>query len=608
MLNLHREALGFYFRARWEIARFSLMFRLFEAIVFAPLATVAGNLLSGRTVVDSTDLVGFVLSPRGACASFVWVTLLLAIRLIEQTGLSAIALGSIAGRPVSAPAALRIVAGRLPRLLVVAAWILLAGLTIVAPLFAVAGWFARSLLKAHDINFYLAERPPAFLTAAGVVGAIAVPTACALVWLAVRWRLVVPALLCEPGGPRELLRSSARLVRGNWRRTAAAWLVTELLILALGLLAAWLARLCSFAAAKFAGDDESTHLGLFAGLLVLRTVLTSFVTLPGPCLAAGVFAMLYRDFRRASEPNWVPQLAAAAGGGPESSLVIAGRRMLAWLPAIVLAAGIVNTVVGMGELYTDRPVAVTAHRGGTAHAIENTVAAVEEAIAVGAQFAEIDVQMSRDGVLVVTHDSDFSRQAGVARRVWEMTYDEIREVPLAREKSVVPADHAPTFDDILDAARGRIRLNIELKYYGDNQPRLAERVVDAVRSRGMIDQVVIQSLHFAGLEEARRAAPEIPIGYLFSLNARQPKRLDVDFLSVQSGRVNGLFVGAAHQRGQEVHVWTVDKAAEMERLINLGVDNLITNRPAEALEVARAYNDLTPPERALRRLRSLLSE
>ena len=92
------------------------------------------------------------------------------------------------------------------------------------------------------------------------------------------------------------------------------------------------------------------------------------------------------------------------------------------------------------------------------------------------------------------------------------------------------------------------------------------------------------------------------------MNAREPRRFDVEFLSVQIGRVNGPFINAAHRRKQEVHVWTVDKPADMERLLDLGVDNLITNRPQEALALVRAHEDLTPPERALHRVRAWLAE
>ena len=92
-----------------------------------------------------------------------------------------------------------------------------------------------------------------------MIVAIAIPTLVAAVWLAVRWRLVVPVVLCESVNSLEVLRSSARLVRGNWRRTATAWLVTVLVVLCLGLLAAWLGRLCSLGAVLLAGNGVTSH-------------------------------------------------------------------------------------------------------------------------------------------------------------------------------------------------------------------------------------------------------------------------------------------------------------------------------------------------------------
>jgi glycerophosphoryl diester phosphodiesterase len=608
MLNPQREAFRVFQQHRYDISRFAMLFRLFEAFLFTPLTAVVGHLLSGRDVVDSTDLVGFLLSPRGCLVTCVGAVLLLTIRLIEQAGLSAIVLGAIGGRRVTSPAALRLVAERLPRLLCVTFWILLVALVLVAPLLIVAGWLAHGLLARHDINYYLTEHPQEFLSAAVLIAAVALPTMAVGIWLAVRWRFVVPVLISEPGSAREVLRSSARLARGHWHRTAIAWLVTVVIVLGLGLAAAWLGRLCSLGAALLTGEGMVASRTVFVGLLVVRTILTGFVTMPGPCIEAGVFALLYRDFRREREPDWIPAVGDSQAS-PQSRWLVASGWLLAVLPLGMVGLSLVSTVMGISELDRSHPVAVTAHRGGTRRSIENTLGSIREAIDVGAQFAEIDVQMSRDAVLVVTHDSDFSRQSKVARKVWEMTYEEIYEIPLTSPASPeIAADRAPRLDELLDLARGRIRLNIELKYYGDHQPRLAERVVDAVRAGGMADQVVIQSLHYAGLEEVRRLAPEIPVGYLFSINARDPKRLDVDFLSVQIGRVNGPFIRTAHRRKQDVHVWTVDEPSDMQRLIELGVDNLITNRPEEALKLAKEHANLTPPERALRQVRAWLTE
>ena len=105
---------------------------------------------------------------------------------------------------------------------------------------------------------------------------------------------------------------------------------------------------------------------------------------------------------------------------------------------------------------------------------------------------------------------------------------------------------------ICSRTKGRIKLNIELKYYGDHQPGLARKVVEALRRHGMLDQVLIQCLEYEPLLEVRQLAPQVPIGYLLSFNARKPSRLDVNFLSVEQNRLDRTFLLNAHRRGQQV--------------------------------------------------------
>ena len=93
-----------------------------------------------------------------------------------------------------------------------------------------------------------------------------------------------------------------------------------------------------------------------------------------------------------------------------------------------------------------------------------------------------------------------------------------------------------------------------------------------------------------------------------SVNAAHPGRLEVNFLSTESSRATGAFVQAAHRRGQLVHVWTVDAPADMERMIDLGVDDLITNEPEEALRCVHGYEALDRSERMLRRIHTWLIE
>ncbi|MFL6531274.1 MAG: glycerophosphodiester phosphodiesterase family protein [Chthoniobacterales bacterium] len=584
----------------------ALFFQTVESLCFVPLLGLVGHALLGRPVVDSTELVAFILSPRGFALLFLSASALLMIRLLEHAGLSAIALGALEGETVRTLSALRLMLRKLPRLASIGVRAIGYGLLVAAPFLSIAGFLAARLLAKHDINFYLASRPPEFVTAAVIVAFAGSASLAAAAWLFVRWRLVVQVCMFDGKSGRAAFRESAMLSRGVWWLLALCCIAILGFELALALVAAGIGQ---FAARLMLGLSSRGGLALaisFGLLVLLRTVISAAVTSTGACVGAGIFTIFYRRRKQALCGELaLPTVPTAEVSAP------AGGLSYGWVAAIVVAlcaAEVFGASLLLRALKQERLVTVTAHRGGHLKAPENTAASIHEAIAVGAQYAEIDVQMSKDGVLVVTHDSDFSRMGGVAKKVWDLTYDEIRSIPLgARSDPEFRNEPAPTFDEVLGVAKNHIKLNVELKYYGDHQPRLAERVVEEVRARDMANEVIIQCLEYGPVQEVRRLAPEIPIGYLLSVNARRPARLDVDFLGTALKRANGAFVRSAHRRNQEVHVWTVNKPKSIDQMIDIGVDSLITDQPAEALRLVREYEGLSPGERALRRVRAWLS-
>ena len=151
-------------------------------------------------------------------------------------------------------------------------------------------------------------------------------------------------------------------------------------------------------------------------------------------------------------------------------------------------------------------------------------------------------------------------------------------------------------------------MNIELKYYGDHQPGLARKVVEAVRARGMLDRVVIQCLEYEPLLEVRKLAPAVPVGYLLSFNASEPSRLEVEFLSVEQKRLDRAFILQAHRRAEQVYAWTVNTAEDMRRLLDLGVDGVITDQPALARKTLDEYLSRPKAERAARRVVAWLAD
>lgn len=593
---------------RRPLLAFALAFQLLENLLFTPAMGLIGRALDGRPAIDSTALVEFFVSPRGLLVLFLSATVSLTIRLVEHAGLSALALGAMEGKPFQPLATLRWLLPELPQLLRIGGRIVLWGLTLMVPVAVLAGSLVPPLLRKHDINYYLSAHPPEFILVAGILGTAALAALGVGACLFVRWRLVVQVCAFQQLSGVAAFRAAALLSRG--RRGALAFrcvgvVAFQFLLL---LLAAILQQVFLWVTLHFSGGGEiSLVMALLLGVFT-RTIVGALVTSVGAAADAAVFTAFYQKLRNAQSASL--EFANLAGRiNSRKRLPFAASALALGLFVELLVATVMSVGFAVDGLHHDRPITVTAHRGDHHRAPENTLAAIRDAIAAGADYAEIDVQLSKDGVLVVTHDSDFSRLGGIAKKVWDLNYAEIAKIPLGtRSAPEFRNESAPTLDEVLAVARDRIRLNIELKYYGDHQPHLAARVIAALRKQNFINQAIIQCLQYEPLMEVRQLAPELPIGYLFSVNATRPNRLEVDFLGAEISRVTGAFVHSAHRHGHAVHVWTVDSRADMDRLIALGVDDLITNQPVEARRRVQEFQQLNSTERTMRRLRAWLTD
>jgi len=582
---------------------FSLIFRIFEGALCAPLVAVVGKWLLGRTVLDSTALVSFLLSPRGILALLFTAITLMTVRLVEYAGLSAIFYGAFQGRRVPALEAGRIVWRDLLALVRVSARFVGIGLVTVLPLLMVAGGFAIWLLPQHDVNYYLKLRPPAFMVAASVIGAVAVITAVVVVALVARWRWVVQAVIFEERRPPDAFARSAALSQGVRWKLAGVIIGVALFSLGLGLVASFLGTASASILLGILGQGAASLAIAFGLLLLLRTILGAACTFLGSWVDAGLFTFLY--CRRVAVPSGQAVIAktAAAASMPPPRWIVPALTV-----ALLFFAGC-GSWLALETFSEVRTVSIHAHRGVSTEAPENTLAAVRAAIAAGADYLETDIQLSKDDVLVVAHDSDFSRLGGVAKKVWELTYEEIHAIPLGR--NAAPGfrnEVTPTFDALLSEAKGHIKINIELKYYGDHEPELAKKVVETVRAHQMLDQVVIQSLEYQPLLEVRKLVPGVPVGYLLSFNAREPSRLDVDFLSVQQNRLDSRFVRKAHGSGKQVYAWTVNTVEDMRRQFDLGVDGVITDQSALARKTLDEMRGRPKLERFANQIRAWLAD
>lgn len=204
--------------------------------------------------------------------------------------------------------------------------------------------------------------------------------------------------------------------------------------------------------------------------------------------------------------------------------------------------------------------------------------AFEESVGLGYRYLETDVHVTADGVLVAFHDDDLSRTCGRPGRIADLPWSEVRTARVRGEQPI------PLLEDVL-ATWDDVRINIDCK-----TEAAAPALASAIRRTNSLHRVLVASFDDA---RVRRLRAELGDGLCTALGRRGIAAMKTGTLRwtnhraaqvpVRHGRVEVLtpgFVERAHRRGLQVHVWTIDEPAEMHRLLDLGVDGIMTDRPA----------------------------
>ena len=244
---------------------------------------------------------------------------------------------------------------------------------------------------------------------------------------------------------------------------------------------------------------------------------------------------------------------------------------------------------------------VMAHRGASGDYPENTMPAFGAAVEIGAHYIELDVHCTRDGEVVVVHDDRLSRIASDDRLVREVTMAELEAIDAAfnfsRDGVGFPfrgqGIRVPRLAEVL-RSWSELRFVVEFK---PSDPAIADATLEVVRRTGMSGRVLFASEHLAPIARARALAPQVPtnltateiLAFMQALSSgARPSVATGDALQIPPEH-RGLklatpeVVAAAHQSGLEVHVWTINEQAEMETMLSIGVDGIITDYPTRLL-------------------------
>jgi glycerophosphoryl diester phosphodiesterase len=254
--------------------------------------------------------------------------------------------------------------------------------------------------------------------------------------------------------------------------------------------------------------------------------------------------------------------------------------------------------------FEQRPL-VIAHQGGNGLWPDNTLFAFERAAAMGVDVLEMDLHSTADGALVVMHDDTVDRTTNGSGAIQSLTLEEIKALDAgyrwsADEGQTFPfrgqGITVPTLEEVF-AAFPDVALNIEIK---QAEPSLVEPFCQLIREYGMSNRVLVASFHQESIKAFRQACPEVATSTgegeviaLFALSkllleaTYGPEAQAVQVPEYRSGLhvLTPRFVDAAHGRGLEVHAWTINETPDMQRLVELGVDGIITDYPDRLMEV-----------------------
>jgi glycerophosphoryl diester phosphodiesterase len=226
-----------------------------------------------------------------------------------------------------------------------------------------------------------------------------------------------------------------------------------------------------------------------------------------------------------------------------------------------------------------------AHRGASGRYPENTRLAFTKAIDAGADIIEFDCQLSRDGHVVVFHDEQLRRTAGVAGALRSKTLDQLKALDIGRWRDrSFRGERILTLEEALDVFAGKVDLCLEIKNYPKSLPGIALKVLFILSHYDYLERTIVSSFDYHSLARIRELAPDVSIGLLFGAAVKQDpieaaKQLAATSLHVQKSVATREFLAAAWEEGLDVYVWTVNEPRDIEAFVSMGVQGVISDFP-----------------------------
>lgn len=315
--------------------------------------------------------------------------------------------------------------------------------------------------------------------------------------------------------------------------------------------------------------------------MVIVILMTVCVALTLPVSYSFISMLFYRRKAEAKEAVIHSEVPERRKSAKHSHLI---RRLnSAFVGIVILGSLTLGFLLCSGRLNPQieyvRTMEVTAHRGASAFYPENTMAAFEGAKRLGADWIELDVQQTKDGEIIVLHDTNLKRTTGLDANTWELNYSEISVLDAGSYfNPEFKGERIPLLKEVVKFAKENdIRLNIELKPTG-HEVSFEKCVIDIIKETGLEDSCVITSLTYEVLERVKEYDPTITTVYVTSLAYGDINKLTAaDNFSVEATSATKALISRVHNSGKQLYAWTVNTQEGITKMAELNVDNIITD-------------------------------
>ncbi|NWK72016.1 glycerophosphoryl diester phosphodiesterase membrane domain-containing protein [Bacillus paramycoides] len=570
--------------AFWNVLTFQLVYKLLAAIVFIPLFGIIFNKLlyfGGYANATNDELLAFLKTPYGILAIVILSILALFLIFTEFAVLIIISYFAHKRQKVKLRPILYKTVTYLPTLFTycLPGFILYA--VVLLPLLNM-GYETALIPQIQIPNFITGEL---FKTTMGQVGYYTFFAVVA--YLNLRWIFVLPIVVLEQKTFRMAARKSATLVKESFFKVLFFLVgffisigIVYVVFLGIYLLCLWGVYEFTNPKGTFALLAEST----MSVFLTSTLYLFSFIVTPFYIMA---ITRLYLQK--------VPVEDVLLEEGLDYSKTKADKCFFqkhrwkfigVYIVGIITAGMVVAFIVTFISNSYKEPI-IMAHRGYISKGVENTKEAVQGAIDAKADYAEIDVLQTKDGELAVIHDLKLKRLANANVHVSDLTMDELRQLTLSQDGF---SGQISTLDEIIKLAKGKIKLNIEVKLHGGEKD-FVNKVLKTIKDNDFEKQCVIQTLHYPLIKEFKRANPDIKVGYILYASRANLKNVKADFYVAEEYMLNKKLVKEARKLNKPIYVWTVNDMESLKAYYKLNVDGIITDYPEDARETIKMLKE-----------------